>query len=93
MSLASERYVCTPPCYTKHLFFLGTGTLQVRKMAELFKHYVKPPTVVRAHGLRLMWPEKKWRPIIRMEIDTHHIYETVLGCDGQNVDATKTFSL
>lgn len=49
-------------------------------------------TVVRAHGLRLMRPEKKWRPIIRLEVDKHHSYETVLGCDGQNVNMTEAFS-
>ncbi|KXN87176.1 hypothetical protein AN958_09102 [Leucoagaricus sp. SymC.cos] len=39
-----------------------------------------------------MRPEKKWRPIIRMEVDKHYSYETVLGCDGQNVNMTQCFS-
>jgi len=28
-----------------------------------------------------------------MEIDTHYRYETILGCDGQNVNMTEAFSL
>jgi hypothetical protein len=31
-----------------------------------------------------MRPEKSWRPIITVEVDNHHLHETVLGVDGQN---------
>lgn len=50
-------------------------------------------SVVRAHGMKLMRPEKAWRPVVRMEIDAHYTYETVLGIDGQNVNMKETFSL
>jgi hypothetical protein len=49
--------------------------------------------VIRTHGMRLMRPEKAWRPVIKMEVDSHYTYETVLGCDGQNVNMKDTFSL
>ncbi|XP_006457701.1 hypothetical protein AGABI2DRAFT_64161 [Agaricus bisporus var. bisporus H97] len=49
-------------------------------------------SVVRAHGMKLMRPEKAWRPVVRMEIDAHYTYETVLGIDGQNVNLKETFS-
>ncbi|TRM67098.1 hypothetical protein BD626DRAFT_484742 [Schizophyllum amplum] len=43
-------------------------------------------TVVRAEGLKTLRPEKKWKPIITLDVDQlsggHR--ETVLGCDGQN---------
>lgn len=41
-------------------------------------------TVVRAQGLRLMLPDKSWRPIVTVEVDKHAHYETLLGIDGQN---------
>ncbi|KAK2459535.1 hypothetical protein APHAL10511_008441 [Amanita phalloides] len=39
---------------------------------------------VRIQGLRLMRPEKSWRPIVTVEVDKHHTYEFCMGCDGQN---------
>ncbi|RDB24425.1 hypothetical protein Hypma_008469 [Hypsizygus marmoreus] len=50
-------------------------------------------TVVRSNGLRLMRPEKSWRPIVTVEVDKHHCHETVLGVDGQNPNLKETFYL
>ncbi|KDR68662.1 hypothetical protein GALMADRAFT_230988 [Galerina marginata CBS 339.88] len=48
-------------------------------------------TVVLLEGLRLMRPEKAWRPIVTVEIDKHHIHETTLGVDGQCVNQKEVF--
>ncbi|KAF5369644.1 hypothetical protein D9615_010222 [Tricholomella constricta] len=50
-------------------------------------------TVVRTHGMRLMRPEKSWRPIITLEVDKHHCHETVMGVDGQNPNLKERFYL
>ncbi|KAJ7105401.1 hypothetical protein C8R43DRAFT_1046743 [Mycena crocata] len=50
-------------------------------------------TVVRAHGLRLMRPERSWRPIVTIELDKTHQHETTLGSDGQNVNLKDSFIL
>ncbi|KAJ7739083.1 hypothetical protein DFH07DRAFT_840687 [Mycena maculata] len=50
-------------------------------------------TVVRAHGLRFMRPEKSWRPIVIVELDNHPQHETVLGSDGQNINLKDSFHL
>ncbi|KAJ7646875.1 hypothetical protein FB45DRAFT_891708 [Roridomyces roridus] len=50
-------------------------------------------TVVRAHGLHLMRPEKSWRPIVTVEIDQTQQHETVLGSDGQNINLKASFLL
>ncbi|KAJ7223184.1 hypothetical protein GGX14DRAFT_657594 [Mycena pura] len=50
-------------------------------------------TVVRAHGLHLMRPERSWRPIVTVEVDNLQQHETVLGCDGQNVNLKASFRL
>ena len=43
-------------------------------------------TVVRGEGFKGLRPEKKWKPIVTLDVDQlsggHR--ETVLGCDGQN---------
>jgi hypothetical protein len=43
--------------------------------------------------MRLMRPEKSWRPIVAVEVDNDHVYETVLGTDGQNPNLKDTFRL
>ena len=43
--------------------------------------------------MRLMRPEKSWRPIVTVEVDKHQAYETVLGSDGQNPNLKETFHL
>jgi hypothetical protein len=43
--------------------------------------------------MRLMRPEKSWRPIVTVEVDNHHAYEIVLGADGQNPNLKDTFHL
>ncbi|KAF6750562.1 hypothetical protein DFP72DRAFT_910541 [Ephemerocybe angulata] len=48
-------------------------------------------TVVRAQGLRLMRPEKSWRPIVTVEVDKQSRHETVLGVDGQNPNLKALF--
>ncbi|CAA7271194.1 unnamed protein product [Cyclocybe aegerita] len=48
-------------------------------------------TVVLLEGLRLMRPEKAWRPIITLEVDKHHTHETTLGVDGQNINQKEVF--
>ncbi|KAJ3505614.1 hypothetical protein NLJ89_g7326 [Agrocybe chaxingu] len=48
-------------------------------------------TVVLLEGLRLMRPEKAWRPIITLEVDKHHAHETTLGVDGQNINQKEVF--
>ncbi|EDR06386.1 uncharacterized protein LACBIDRAFT_299945 [Laccaria bicolor S238N-H82] len=48
-------------------------------------------TVIRTQGLRLMRPEKSWRPIVTVEVDKHDSHETVLGVDGQNPNLKETF--
>ncbi|KAJ7713459.1 hypothetical protein B0H14DRAFT_2644810 [Mycena olivaceomarginata] len=48
-------------------------------------------TVVRAHGLHLMRPEKSWRPIVTVELDKTHLHETTLGSDGQNINLKDSF--
>ena len=52
-----------------------------------------PSSVVRTNGLRLMRPEKSWRPIITVEVDKHHSHETTLGVDGQNPNLKEKFYL
>ncbi|KAF8346197.1 hypothetical protein F5887DRAFT_125664 [Amanita rubescens] len=48
-------------------------------------------TAIRIQGLRLMRPEKSWRPILTVEVDKHHSYEFSMGCDGQNPNHKDTF--
>ncbi|KAG6836570.1 hypothetical protein H0H93_006674 [Arthromyces matolae] len=50
-------------------------------------------TVVRTHGMRLMRPEKSWRPIVTVEVDQHHCHETIMGVDGQNPNLRERFEL
>ncbi|KAG6886933.1 hypothetical protein C0995_003103 [Termitomyces sp. Mi166 len=49
--------------------------------------------VVRTQGMRLMRPEKSWRPIITVEVDKHHCHETIMGVDGQNPNLKERFEL
>ncbi|KAF8987757.1 hypothetical protein BDQ17DRAFT_538122 [Cyathus striatus] len=49
-------------------------------------------TVVRAHGLKQIRPEKTWRPIVTVEIDQHYCYELALGVDGQNPNLKDRFA-
>ncbi|KAG5635649.1 hypothetical protein DXG03_005270, partial [Asterophora parasitica] len=44
-------------------------------------------------GLRLLRPEKSWRPIITVDVDNHHCYESVMGIDGQNPNQKERFYL
>jgi hypothetical protein len=53
------------------------------------RHFV----VVLLEGLRLMRPEKVWRPIVTVEVDKHHTHETILGLDGQNINQKEVFRL
>ncbi|KAF9053434.1 hypothetical protein BJ165DRAFT_1447499 [Panaeolus papilionaceus] len=48
-------------------------------------------TVANLEGLRLMRPEKSWRPIVTVEVDKHHTHETVLGVDGQSINQKQFF--
>ncbi|PPR06114.1 hypothetical protein CVT24_004214 [Panaeolus cyanescens] len=48
-------------------------------------------TVAHLEGLRLMRPEKAWRPIVTLEVDKHHAHETVLGVDGQSINQKQSF--
>ncbi|KAF9524634.1 hypothetical protein CPB83DRAFT_886178 [Crepidotus variabilis] len=48
-------------------------------------------TIVLLEGLRLIRPDKSWRPIITLEVDNHHIHETTLGVDGQCVNQKECF--
>ncbi|KAJ2923754.1 hypothetical protein H1R20_g13337, partial [Candolleomyces eurysporus] len=48
-------------------------------------------TIIRAQGLRLMRPEKSWRPIVTLEVDKHIRHEAVLGVDGQNPNLKQYF--
>ncbi|KAF8630696.1 hypothetical protein AX15_002770 [Amanita polypyramis BW_CC] len=41
-------------------------------------------TAIRVQGLRLMYPERSWRPIVTIEIDKHNAYEYRFGSDGHN---------
>ncbi|KAJ7160894.1 hypothetical protein C8R46DRAFT_1105875 [Mycena filopes] len=50
-------------------------------------------TVVRAHGLHLMRPEKAWRPIVTVDLDKSTLHETVLGSDGQAINVRQSFRL
>ncbi|KAJ7495974.1 hypothetical protein B0H11DRAFT_2001387 [Mycena galericulata] len=50
-------------------------------------------TVVRAHGLHFMRPEKSWRPIVTIELDRTQQHETILGSDGQNINLKESFHL
>ena len=43
--------------------------------------------------MRLMRPERSWRPIVTMEIDEHNTHETTLGVDGQNINQKEAFNL
>ena len=43
--------------------------------------------------MRLMRPERSWRPIVTVEIDEHNTHETILGVDGQNVNQKEAFNL
>jgi len=49
-------------------------------------------TVIRLEGMRLIRPERSWRPIVTVEIDKHSTYETILGVDGQNINQKEAFS-
>lgn len=48
-------------------------------------------TVLRLNGLKFLRPEKSWRPIVTCLVDHHPEQETVLGCDGQNVNLKNPF--
>ncbi|KAF8880094.1 hypothetical protein CPB84DRAFT_1851933 [Gymnopilus junonius] len=48
-------------------------------------------TIILLEGLRLMRPEKAWRPIVTVEVDKHYTYETTLGVDGQCVNQKEIF--
>ncbi|KAG6883145.1 hypothetical protein C0993_007608, partial [Termitomyces sp. T159_Od127] len=50
-------------------------------------------TLIRAQGLRLMRPEKAWRPIVTVQVDQLHCHETVMGVDGQNPNLKNCFEL
>lgn len=50
-------------------------------------------TVIRLEGMRLMRPERSWRPIVTFKIDQHIEHETILGVDGQNINQKEVFSL
>lgn len=43
--------------------------------------------------MRLLRPEKAWRPIVTLEVDNQHTYETILGTDGQNPNLKELFHL
>ena len=43
--------------------------------------------------MRLMRPERSWRPIVTFKIDQHIEHETILGVDGQNINQKEVFSL
>lgn len=43
--------------------------------------------------MRLMRPEKAWRPIVTVEVDNQCTYETILGIDGQNPNLKELFQL
>lgn len=60
---------------------------------QAFQHDLIPRLVIRTQGLRLMRPEKSWRPIVTVEVDKHDCHETVLGVDGQNPNLKETFRL
>ncbi|KAG5732599.1 hypothetical protein E4T56_gene16874 [Termitomyces sp. T112] len=49
-------------------------------------------TVIRMQGMRLMRPERAWRPIITVEIDKHS-HEVIMGVDGQNPNLKQPFKL
>ncbi|KAF9548083.1 hypothetical protein CPC08DRAFT_823567 [Agrocybe pediades] len=49
-------------------------------------------TIVHLEGMRLMRPEKVWRPIVTVEVDAHHFHETTLGADGQNINQKEVFA-
>jgi len=77
----------------------GHGNLRV-SLFPAFSHHRLPatlihpaPEVVLLEGLKLLRPEKAWRPIITVEVDRHHAHETVLGVDGQNVNQKESFKL
>jgi len=48
--------------------------------------------VVRLRGVDSLRPEKSWRPIITVVVGHHAERQTVLGCDGQNVNMKECFS-
>ncbi|KIL71154.1 hypothetical protein M378DRAFT_154629 [Amanita muscaria Koide BX008] len=48
-------------------------------------------TAIRIQGLRLMRPDRSWRPIITVEVDKHHAYEFSMGTDGQNPNLKDIF--
>ncbi|KAF9646266.1 hypothetical protein BDM02DRAFT_3271100 [Thelephora ganbajun] len=48
-------------------------------------------TVLRLNGLKFLRPEKSWRPIVTFLVDCHPEQETMLGCDGQNVNLKTPF--
>ncbi|TFK23268.1 hypothetical protein FA15DRAFT_695183 [Coprinopsis marcescibilis] len=50
-------------------------------------------TVVRAQGLRLMLPDKSWRPVVTLEVDNRATHETILGVDGQNPNLKQGLTL
>ncbi|KAJ7693412.1 hypothetical protein B0H17DRAFT_501525 [Mycena rosella] len=50
-------------------------------------------TVVRALGLDIMRRERSWRPIVTVELDKTQQHETILGCDGQNINLKESFLL
>ena len=79
-----------------YYYTIAHGALQVcllssriaaEHMDEMFN------TVVRTQGMRLMRPEKSWRPIVTVEVDKHQAHETVLGTDGQNPNLKETLYL
>lgn len=50
-------------------------------------------TVIRLEGMRLIHPQRSWRPIVTVEIDEHNAHETILGIDGQSINQKEMFTL
>ena len=63
------------------------------KFKELQLTFLLYLPVIRLEGMRLMRPERSWRPIVTVEIDEHNTHETILGVDGQNINQKEAFSL
>ncbi|PFH45778.1 hypothetical protein AMATHDRAFT_71094 [Amanita thiersii Skay4041] len=85
-SPARASSVSTPSEHV-HLSFYNTFSCMNSSMEHAW-HL----TAIRVQGLRLLRPEKSWRPIITVEIDNHHAYEFCMGCDGQNPNLKDTFT-
>lgn len=87
-----------PPSLTTTFFHTDHGASAVRPLSRtnrISSNFIHSSIhlVILLEGLRLMRPEKSWRPIVTLEIDNFATHESILGVDGQSVNQKEAFRL